>query len=392
MMVQDPEFIYLDYAATSPLAPGVFEAMTPYLSDQFGNPHALYQQGKQARKALESARAVIADAIGAAAPELSFCSGGTEANNTLVSGIAHAVRRRRGMTAHHVICAGFEHHSTLQPVKALKDSGFEVTLLKPERDGFISPDALESAITDSTILVSIMAAQNEIGTIQPLRELVERAHAKEVYFHTDAVQAFGKIPFDVSESGVDAASISAHKLGGPKGTGAFYLRQGTPFESYMRGGAHEAGRRAGTQDVAGVVGFAAAVAVACDPSYRLKEAIRLAALRDWLVARLMALDVRVRLSVPIEPGDITRHLPHLLMITVEGFESESMVLRFDEAHIAVSGGAACSSSLREPNHVLGVLGIPKRRAFCALRISMGEQTTQAQLEKFLATLSGMLNR
>ncbi|MCL2756778.1 MAG: aminotransferase class V-fold PLP-dependent enzyme, partial [Coriobacteriia bacterium] len=301
--------IYLDYAASSPLAPGVQEAINAHLISQFANPNALYREGKHARAALEAARACIAAAIGAAPPELVFCSGGTEADNMAIMGIATAARRRKGAAANHIICSVFEHPAILEPIKALKSAGFDVTYLQPTRDGFITPAALKNAITNSTILVSIMAAQNEIGTIQPIAELAAMTHEYGALFHTDAVQALGKIPFDVHALGLDAASFSAHKIGGLKGTGALYLKQNTPFEPHIRGGGQEATRRSGTQDVAGAAGFANAVSYACENTRCKSEAARLTKLRDYLVSHLAALDTRIRLSVPIMPGDRAHHLP-----------------------------------------------------------------------------------
>jgi len=383
--------IYLDYAASSPLAPGVLEAMLPYLESHYANPHALYTEGKQARVALEEARAVVATAIGTAPPELVFCSGGTEADNAAIAGIAQAVRRRKGAQANHVICSAFEHPAVLESVKALKSSGFDVTLLRPTRDGFITPETLKSAITNSTIVVSIMATQNEIGTIQPISELAAVAHEHGALFHTDAVAALGKRPFDVQALGVDAASFSAHKIGGPKGAGALFIKQTTPFETQMRGGGQEGTRRSGTQDVAGAVGFAAAAVYSCDLGQCNREAARLTVLRDYLTARLIALDIRLRLSVPIIPGDSTHHIPGIVSCTVDRQESEMLLLRLDEAGIAVSGGSACSSGSLEPSHTLLSLGIPKDRAFGALRFSLGEQTTRDDIDTLLGVLSGILS-
>jgi len=383
--------IYLDYAASSPMAPGVLEAICAHLESQFANPNALYREGKHARAALEAARACIAAAIGAAPPELVFCSGGTEADNMAITGIATAARRRKGAAANHIICSVFEHPAVLEPVKALKSAGFDVTYLQPTRDGFISPETLKNAITNSTIMVSIMAAQNEIGTIQPIAKLAAVAHEYGALFHTDAVQALGKIPLDVRVLGVDAASFSAHKIGGPKGIGALYLKQHTPFEPLTRGGGQEATRRSGTQDVAGAAGFAAAISYACEAARCSSEAARLTVLRDYLVSQLAALDVRLRMSVPINPGDATHHLPGHVSCTIEGQESEMLLLRLDEAGIAASGGSACSSDSLAPSHTLMSLGMSKDRAYGALRFSLGEQTTQEEIDTLIGVLSGILS-
>ncbi|MDR2492510.1 MAG: cysteine desulfurase [Coriobacteriales bacterium] len=386
-----PERVYLDHAATTPLAPEALEAMMPYFAASFGNASTLYREGRQAREALEQAREVLAEALGASPPEVCFTSGGTESNNALIAGICIASRRRLGaQKAGHVVASAFEHPAVLEPVAALKRAGFEVTLVRPGHDGFVSPDALKDALKDNTALVSVMAANNEVGTIQPVRELAAAAHERGALFHTDAVQALGKVGFSVAELGVDAASFSAHKVGGPKGVGAFYLRRTTPFEPQQLGGGQEGMRRAGTQNVAGAVGFATAASRACEPGRLLAEAARLVALRDGLAARLAALGARVRMSVPLPPGDVQRHLPGLVSFTVNGLDSQTMLVSLDEAGFALSAASACSASSLKASHVLLSLGMPRDRALGALRVSMGEQTNARQIDAFVHTLSGML--
>ncbi|MDR3053653.1 MAG: cysteine desulfurase [Coriobacteriales bacterium] len=385
------ERIYLDHAATTPLRAEVLAAMQPCLTTVYGNANALYREGKAARDALEAARTTIAAAIGASPLELAFTSGGTEANNALITGIARAVRRQRGETkANHLICSAFEHHAVLEPVNALRREGFEVTLLKPRRDGFIHVEDLIGALRPNTLLVSIMAAQNELGTVQPLAALAQATHEYGACFHTDAVQALGKLPFDVGALGVDAASFSAHKLGGPKGAGAFYLRRQTPFAAVQLGGGQESGRRSGTQNVAGAVGFAKAVELACEPRALAAETSRLIQLRDGLAAGLLRHDLRFSLTVPIAADDSRRHLPGLLPILVDGFEAETLILRLDDAGFAVSSGSACSTGSLEPSHVLSSLGIAKGKAYGALRVSMGRETTQEQLAAFAHALAAIV--
>ncbi|MDR2714890.1 MAG: cysteine desulfurase [Coriobacteriales bacterium] len=431
--------IYLDYAATAPLAQGVLEAMRPHLNEQFANPNALYKAGKQARFALEQSREKLAHAVGAAPAELAFCSGGTEANNMALVGIAEAVRRSRGAQANHIVCAAFEHPSVLETVKGLKRANFEISFVQPNREGFISVESLKSAIKNSTILASVMLAQNEIGTVQPISELAAAVHemgreqgqetghgkgrqttsngktpsaaphkgngtgygarphkgsgaGQGILFHTDAVQALGKIPVNLAALGVDAASFSAHKIGGPKGVGMLYLKRKTPFEALLRGGGQEAGRRSGTQNVAGAVGFAAAAKLATDPQRLAKESERLIKLRDSFAQKLSELDPRVRLSVPLASGNSTHHLPNLVSCTIDGFESETLLLRLDEAGIAASGGSACSTGSLEPSPTLLSLGMSKDRAYGALRFTLGASTAQHDLDSCLAVLSNILAR
>ncbi|MDR2587671.1 MAG: cysteine desulfurase [Coriobacteriales bacterium] len=408
--------VYLDYAATAPLRPEVLEAMRPWLSGLAGNANTLYQEGKRARQALDEARATVARCIGASPTEVVFTSGGTESDNALIIGIAHAIRTQKGRErgGNHVVSTVFEHHAVLEPVQALKREGYEVTLVKPTRTGFIEPDAFAAALRPDTLLASVMMAQNEIGTVQPIAELARLAHANgaagaagagagasgagagagaagvSTFFHTDAVQALGKLPLSVRELGVDAASFSAHKLGGPQGVGAFYLKRQTPFAATQLGGGQENKRRSGTQNIAGAVGFAKALELA--EAEREHEAARLTALRDHLATALLALDARITLTIAqSDAHSLNTHLPGLLSFLVAGYESETLILKLDSAGFAVSGGSACSTGSLEPSHVLTALGLPRDSAHSVLRVSLGHETTQAHITAFLATLATILH-
>lgn len=391
--VQPDMRIYLDNAATTPMLPEVFEAMEPYLTGRYGNASALYREGVIARQALEAARESIAATIGASPTELVFTSGGTEADNAAIKGIVAAMRQRYGKmkAGNQLVCSAFEHHAVLEPMQALKQDGISVSQVKPQRDGFIAAEDLQSVITEQTMLVSVMAVQNEIGTVQPIRELAEVTHSVStsnptgVLFHTDAVQALGKIAFDVRELAVDTASFSAHKIGGPKGIGALFLRRQTPFLAQMRGGGQEAGRRSGTQNVAGAVGFAKALEMAL--AHQQQDAARQRRLRDLLASELLAMDSRISLCVPI---DSQHHLPGLLSVTVQGYESETLIMHLDDAGFAVSGGSACSTGSLQPSHVLTSIGMSKSMAYGALRFSLSPATTEADIRALTAALARIL--
>ena len=292
--------------------------------------------------------------------------------------------RRRGK---HIISSAVEHDAVLAPAKRLEAQGFRVTRLAPNRQGFVEARALEEAVGPDTVLVSVQAANSEVGSVQPVAELARVAHAAGALFHTDAVQALGKVPIDLGALGVDAASFSAHKVGGPKGVGALYLKARTPYEPYLLGGGQESGRRSGTQNVAGAAGFAAACRAACE--MREAEAARQRALRDRLYAGLTAFDA-VEATVDVEAGS-EDFLPNIAHVLVSGLESETLILRFDMRGFGVSGGSACSSHSLEPSHVLHALGIDDDRAHGALRISMGRYTTERDVDAFLEAVAGVLD-
>lgn len=391
-MASVPEdYVYLDYAATAPLCEEAASAMAPYQVPGRanlavgGNANSLHAPGRAAFAALEGARKSLARDLGARRPdEIVFTGGATEADDAAVLGLARAVadeRRRRGSGAFvpHVITTAVEHDAVLAPAKLLEADGFRVTRLSPNRRGFVEVRALEAAIDADTVLVSVQAANSEVGSIQPIAELARVAHAAGALFHTDAVQALGKAPVDLQELDVDAASFSAHKVGGPKGVGALYLRSRTPFQPHAVGGGQESGKRSGTQNVAGIVGFAAAAHAAVE--MQEAEAARLRALRDKLYSALSSLDA-VEATVDVEPGS-EDFLPNIVHVLVDGLESETLILRFDMQGFGVSGGSACSSHSLEPSHVLRSIGIDADRAHGALRISMGRYTTEADIDAFI---------
>lgn len=388
------DYVYLDYAATAPLCEEAAAAMSPYLATGRAalkanmNANSLHSPGRAAFELMEQARRSLARDLGARRPdEVLFTSGATEANNAALLGLAEgeAQRRKRagrGSFTPHVITTAIEHDAVLAPAKRLEAQGYRVTRLRPNRRGFIEVDALREALDADTVLVSAQMANSEVGSIQPIAELSLAAHEAGALFHTDAVQALGKMALSVAELGVDAASFSAHKVGGPKGVGALYLRARTPFAPYLLGGGQEGGKRSGTQNVCGIAGFAAAVHAAVEsmPS----EVARLRSLRDRLYAGLSALP-GVEATVKVESGDEC-FLPHVAHVLVHGFESETLILRLDTRGFGVSGGSACSSHSLEPSHVLRAMGVSPDRAQGALRISLGRYTTEEDIEAFLAVL------
>lgn len=393
-------YVYLDYAATAPLCEEAAAAMAPYQVPgrmnlaAGGNANSLHGPGRAAFEALETARRSLARDLGARRPsEIVLTSGATEADDAAVLGIARAAadeRRRKGAGAAfvpHVITTAIEHDAVLAPAKRLEAEGFRVTRLTPNRQGFIEVAALEAALDADTVFVSVQAANSETGSIQPIAELAQAAHAAGALFHTDAVQALGKTPFNLAELDVDAASLSAHKVGGPKGVGALYLKARTPFDAYLIGGGQEDGRRSGTQNVAGAAGFAAAVHAVT--TMLDEESARLRALRDRLYAQLADIP-GVEATVAVEPGS-TAFLPNIVHVLVEGYESETLILRLDMQGFGVSGGSACSSHSLEPSHVLRALGIDADRAHGALRVSMGRYTTESDVDTFARALKASLD-
>lgn len=392
-------FVYLDYAATAPLCEEAASAMQPLLLPGVqnlrlgGNANTLYRLGRSAFSALEDARRSIASDLGAARPdEVLFTSGATESDNAAIEGMAQAAfearRAKSGAFVPHVIVSAIEHDAVLMPAKRLERQGFRVTRVRPNRDGFICESALERALDSDTVLVSLQAANSEVGSIQPIAALANLAHQAGALFHTDAVQALGKASVNLAEWGVDAASFAAHKIGGPKGIGLLYLKARTPFRAFLEGGGQEQGRRSGTQNVAGAVGFAAALQASC----RLLDAetARLASLRDFLYDSL-ATWPQVQITCPQARGSAS-YLPNIVHIMVRGFESETLLLRLDELGFAVSGGSACASHSLEPSHVLSAMGVSADDAYGALRISMGRYTTQTDVSRFLEALQEVIRR
>ncbi|MEG2988563.1 MAG: cysteine desulfurase NifS [Oscillospiraceae bacterium] len=362
---------YADNAATTRLSDAALSAMMPYLKNSYGNPSSLYSFGQEAHDAVENARGQMARVLNAQPGEVFFTSCGTESDNWALRGIAETL----GKKGKHIIVSSIEHHAILHTAQYLKGQGFRVTYLPVTDKGVVTPAALENAMEADTILVSVMLANNEVGTLQPIRELAEIAHKHGAKFHTDAVQAVGHIPVDVQALGVDLLSLSGHKFGGPRGVGALYVKQGTPLAPFILGGGQEKGRRSGTENVAGVAGMAAALteAVAKMPG----ESRRLIALRDRLIAGLLEIP-RSRAT-----GDPVNRLPGHASMIFECVEGESMVLRLDAEGVCCSSGSACSSASLEPSHVLLAIGLPHEIAHGSLRLTLGEDTTEGDIDHLL---------
>ena len=371
--------IYLDNAATTAVSPEVLEAMLPYFTQCFGNPSSIHSTGRDARRAVDAARRQVAGAIGAQPQEIYFTAGGSESDNWAIKGTAFA-RRNKG---NHIITSAIEHHAVLHTCAWLEKQGFEVTYLPVDEFGRVRVEDVEKAITDKTILITIMAANNEIGTIQPIEEIGRLAHDKGILFHTDAVQAIGAMPIDVNAMHIDMLSMSGHKFHGPKGIGALYIRKGVKIDQYLHGGAQERGQRAGTENLAGIVGMGKAIEIA---TQHLEEnARRLTALRDKLIDGILAEIPDVRLN-----GHRTQRLPNNVNVSVRYVEGEALLLRLDLAGIAGSSGSACTSGSLDPSHVLLAIGLPHEIAHGSLRLSLGTDTTEAEIDEVLDKLPGIV--
>lgn len=370
--------IYLDYAATTPVDPRVAAAMAPYLTERFGNASSVHSFGQEAREAVERARAQIAAALGAAPDEVVFTSGATEADNFALFGVAEALRER----GRHVVVSAVEHHAVLEPAHVLAARGFEVTVLPVDGAGRVDPDAVRRALRPDTILVSVMHANNEIGTIQPVAEIGRLTRERGVCFHCDAAQTFGLLPIDVDALGVDLLALSAHKRYGPKGVGALYIRRGTPLVRFLHGGSQERNRRAGTLNVPAIVGFGEAVRIAL--AEREAEVARLRRLRDRLIAGLLALE-GARLN-----GHPTERLPGNVNVSFRGADSESLLLALDLQGIAASSGSACTAGSLEPSHVLSAIGLAPEEAAGTLRFSLGRWTGEAEVDRVLEVMPAVL--
>ncbi len=357
--------IYLDHAATTPVRPEVLEAMQPYFGARFGNPSSMHRWGREARAALDAARERVARCLGAEPDELCFTSGGTEGDNFAILATFHA-RRRDGRSA--VVTSPIEHKAILGAVHQAAREGAEERILDVHHDGLVDLDSFDASVRDDTAVCSIMWVNNEIGVIQPIEELARRARTRGVVFHTDAVQAFGKVPVDARAVPFDILTISGHKIGAPKGIGAMYIRRGTPFEPLLHGGAQNRGVRPGTENVAAVVGLATAAELAV--SEREEEVRRLGELRDRLEAALLE-----RIPDAVVNGRGAPRAPHVLNISVPGTDSESLLIALDLAGVACSSGSACQSGSIDPSHVLAAIGVPRELAIAAVRMSLGPLTT-----------------
>lgn len=377
------ERIYMDHAGTTPMRKEVLDAMIPYLTEKFGNASTIYSFGREAKKALEDSREKVASLIGADPREVFFTAGGTESDNWALRGIA-ATHKNKG---NHIITSSIEHHAILHTCQDLEKQGFRVTYLPVDKYGLIDPKHVEDAINDDTILVSIMHANNEIGTIEPIKEIANIIKSKndKIIFHTDAVQTVGKIPVNVDELGVDLLSISSHKIYGPKGIGALYIRKGTKIAPFMTGGAQENQKRAGTENIPGIVGFGKACELI---GQELEEQTKkLLYLRGKLIKNILEKIPNSRLN-----GHPTQRLPHNANFCFEFIEGESMLLNLDMKGICASSGSACTSGSLEPSHVLLAIGLPHEIAHGSLRLTLGRDNTEEQVDYVIQVLPEIVQK
>lgn len=372
--------VYLDHAATTPLRKEVFEAMVPYLTDKFGNPSSIHWFGREIRKDVDEARERVAKALNADPREIYFTSGGTEADNIAILGSAATL----GGKGRHIITSAVEHHAALDTCKSLEKQGYRVTVLPVDKHGMLCPKDLDAAIEADTILVSIMHANNEVGTIQPIKELSSIAREHKVRFHTDAVQTVGNIPVDVKDLDVDLLSVSGHKIYGPKGVGLLYVRKGTKLSNIAFGGAQERNLRPGTENVAGIMGFAKALELAVAEQAETYK--KLTALRDKLSSGLTALpDVTLN-------GHPQERLPGNVNVSIDRVEGESLILSMDMAGVAVSSGSACTSGSLDPSHVLMAMGLDHQTAHGSLRLTLGKSTSEEDIDYVLSVVPGIIER
>lgn len=373
--------IYMDHGATTPMDQAVADAMLPFFSETFGNPSSLHAFGQEAKYAIEAARQTIAASIGANSEEIVFTSGGSESNNFAVKGVAYAKKEK----GNHIITSAIEHHAILEPCHFLEKHGFEVTRLPVDADGLVDPSDVEQAITSKTILISIMHGNNEIGTIQPVAEIGKIAREREIVFHSDAVQSFGHLPFNVDTMNVDLLSASGHKIYGPKGIGFLYIRKGTRIVPFMHGGDQERGRRASTHNVPGIVGMGKAVELAMNNIHT--EVERLTTLRNRMIQGILD-----NIEYSCLNGHPSRRLPNNVNVSIEYVEGESLLLSLDMEGIACSTGSACTSSSLEPSHVLMAIGLPHEKAHGSLRFTLGRHTREDDTDHVIKTLSGIVTR
>ena len=373
--------IYLDYAATSPCDPEVLEAMEPFFFDKPGNASSMHFYGQEAKKGIEDSREILAASLGAKPEEIIFTSGGTESNNNVIFGTAEALKDK----GNHIVTSAIEHHAISEPCARLEKKGYKVTYVKVDKDGLVSPEDIKNAVTDKTILISIMHANNEIGTIQPIREIGSFAKERGIYFHTDAVQTVGHIPVNVDELNVDLLSLSAHKFYGPKGVGALYIRKGIRVGSLFYGGDQEKGRRPSTYNTPGIVGLGKAIEL-CSKNIdaETKAQIRL---RDRMIKDIPQLIPEVKLN-----GDPKRRLPNNVNFSIKYIEGESILLSLDMLGIAISTGSACTSSSLEPSHVLLAIGLDHATAHGSLRITMGRWSKESDIDHLLKHLPKVVDK
>lgn len=373
--------VYLDYSATTPVKDEVLQEMIPYFTQHFGNPSSLYTLGLEAKAALDKARAQVADLINANPKEIYFTGCGSEADNWTVFGVANSLKDK----GNHIITTKIEHHAMLHSCEFLEKNGYEVTYLDVEPDGTVKPETLEAAITDKTILISIMFVNNEVGTIEPIKELAAVAKKHGILFHTDAVQALANVPIDVKDLGIDLMSMSAHKIYGPKGVGALYMRRGIRIPNYIHGGAQEMGKRAGTENLPGIVGFGKAAEMA---KANIDEHIKhCSELRNYLVERVLN-----EIPDTFVNGTMEHRHPGNANITFEYIEGESILLLLDYKGISVSTGSACSSKSLKPSHVLDALGVPVEMIHGTVRFTVGDFTTKEDIDYVVESLKEVVEK
>ena len=372
--------IYMDHSATSPVDPEVFEAMKPYFQEEFGNASTLYKLGRDGKRAMENARAQVASIIGAEPKDIIFTSGGTESDNIAIKGTVYKLKNK----GRHIITSNIEHPAVHETCKYLEKNGFEVTYVPVGTNGLLKASDVEAAIKDDTILITVMHANNEIGTIQPIAEIGKIAHENGILFHTDAVQSVGKIPVDVNALNVDMLSISSHKLYGPKGIGALYIKKGVRLEPIIHGGGHERGLRPGTENVPAIVGFGKACQLAEENLE--EESARLTRLRDKLVDAVLEQNEEAYLN-----GDREKRLPGNANFRFTGIEGESLILHLDSKGIAASTGSACSSTKLEPSQVLMAIGLEEVEAHGSLRISLGRENTEEDIDHAITSIKEVVD-
>ncbi|MCU0643970.1 MAG: cysteine desulfurase NifS [bacterium] len=373
--------IYFDHSATTSVDPQVVEAMLPFFHEKFGNPSSIHSFGRETKVALEEAREAVAEFVKARAADIYFTSGGTESDNLAIKGAAYELKNK----GNHIITSKVEHHAVLHTCEALEQEGFEITLLNPDKYGVVHPEAVEKAIKSNTILISIMHANNEVGTINPIEKIGEIAQSKGILFHTDAVQTFGKLPLNLSKLPIDLMSVSGHKIYGPKGIGILYIRKGVKLAQLMHGGGHERNRRAGTENIPGIIGLAKAVELRKQNFKKENEHIK--KLRDRLAERIDKEVPRAILN-----GHPEKRLAGHLNLSFQGIEGEALLLSLDLKGIAASSGSACTSGSIDPSHVLLAMGVKPELARSSIRFSLGKDNTEADVDYTLEILPEIVTR